>query len=308
LRIAVTVVAVGYVVRLMLQEEQRLEAYHVQLRPGWLLLSGALYLAGLGPCAIFWWQAMRDSGARPTGTSTIASYFVGHLAKYMPGKGWVVLVRATMVRGPGLRASNAALSSFQETILMMGVGGLLGAALLIAVRLPHRVTLATVNCGVGVVLWAMASPAVLPRAAGLMLRPFRRPGAGPTQACRWRTLLLGTLGIAAGWWCMGLSLWATMVGLTGPQPAMELWPRLTAAVSVATVVGFVSFLPGGLGGRELVLVSGLRPLVGDSTAAATAIALRLVWVAAELAAAGVGWLLDRLWRPAGTTEAVAPPA
>ena len=61
-----------------------------------------------------------------------------------------------------------------------------------------------------------------------------------------------------------------------------------ASVALATVAGFVvAVLPGGLGVREGVLMSALAPALGPDRAVVAALMLRLVWVAAELAAAAV---------------------
>ena len=61
----------------------------------------------------------------------------------------------------------------------------------------------------------------------------------------------------------------------------------TAAVSLATVAGFLSFVPGGAVVREAVLTELMAPHVGDSVAVVAAILLRLAWLAAELAISGV---------------------
>ena len=61
-----------------------------------------------------------------------------------------------------------------------------------------------------------------------------------------------------------------------------------ASVALATVAGFVvAVLPGGLGVREGVLMVALGPVFGQDLAVVAALALRLVWVAAELLAAAV---------------------
>ena len=62
--------------------------------------------------------------------------------------------------------------------------------------------------------------------------------------------------------------------------------RSAASVATATVAGFVvAVAPGGLGVRESVLMYALGPALGTGLAVASALALRLVWVAAEVMAA-----------------------
>jgi len=60
-----------------------------------------------------------------------------------------------------------------------------------------------------------------------------------------------------------------------------------ACVSLATVAGFVSLLPGGIGVRELVMIPLLGPTIGSANAIIAAIVIRLVWLASELVGAGV---------------------
>jgi uncharacterized membrane protein YbhN (UPF0104 family) len=80
-------------------------------------------------------------------------------------------------------------------------------------------------------------------------------------------------------------------------------------VALAPVAGFVvPVLPGGLGVREGVLMVALGPMFGQDLAVVAALALRLVWVAAELLAAAVlmgPWFRTRSVDP---TDARSSPA
>lgn len=63
---------------------------------------------------------------------------------------------------------------------------------------------------------------------------------------------------------------------------------------MAVVLGFVSFLPGGAGVREVVLSTMLAPIVGPVAALAAAVWLRIVWLVTELIlAAGLGVMFRR---------------
>ena len=59
---------------------------------------------------------------------------------------------------------------------------------------------------------------------------------------------------------------------------------------LAAVLGFVSFMPGGAGVRELVLMLSLEPLIGGPMALAVAIWYRLVTLGAELFLAAIAAL------------------
>ena len=64
------------------------------------------------------------------------------------------------------------------------------------------------------------------------------------------------------------------------------------AVSLATVLGFVSFVPGGAVVREAALAKLtelMAPHLGSTISLVGAVLLRLVWLVAELIASGVLW-------------------
>ena len=98
LRWAITLAIVLAAGKRVWLEKAKLAPYAVSPSPGWLIASGACYIAGLAACARFWRSAMRDMGGRPSWTSTLAAYYAGQLAKYVPGKGLVLVVRATLVK------------------------------------------------------------------------------------------------------------------------------------------------------------------------------------------------------------------
>jgi uncharacterized membrane protein YbhN (UPF0104 family) len=77
------------------------------------------------------------------------------------------------------------------------------------------------------------------------------------------------------------------------QAIVAEMPVIGAAVALAMVAGFVSFIPGGLGVREVVVVPLLAPLYGNVVALVSAILLRLVWLLAELAMSGIVYFLPK---------------
>ena len=327
MRWAITLAVVVGLSRRIWLERAKLVAYDLRLVPSWLVVSGACYLLGLATCAGFWWLAMRDSGARPSWMSAFAAYFAGHLGKYVPGKVTVLVIRATMVRGAAVGMMMAAVTSAHETVLMMATGALVATTLLLAVnRLQPEYLLAVANnlvaqCGLSeslvrhapavllavssalsVALGLLALPPLVSRFARLARRPFSNLAGDGAAACRWRTVAAGAMMIAVGWLLMGLSLASVLVAghnlsdmldRWGPLPALGL---LTAMVALATVGGFVIPTPGGLGSREWILIETLQPLIGGDHAVVTAVVLRLVWIVAEVVAAGVFWVVDRRWK------------
>ena len=120
------------------------------------------------------------------------------------------------------------------------------------------------------------------------------PGVGPEALPRLTPGLLfrGLAWSAAGWIFLGFSQLAVVCAFdrAGAFRLVELGlvPVVIAGVALATVAGFVvAVLPGGLGVREGVLMSVLAPALGTDVSVIAALALRLVWVMAELIAAAI---------------------
>jgi len=263
-----------------------------RIRPGWLLLSGALYALGLAPCAWCWGRVMRQLGGQASWFDTFRAHYIGHLGKYVPGKALVLILRVWFLRGR-VPATLAGLTAFYETLTMMAVGGLT-AGVILAVIARHQLALLALAVGfailAGLPLWpplfhvlarrlgiGRAAPDLLDKLAGLQAR----------------ALLPGAVGVAGGWFLMGLSLAAVLIGLGDDDPAvLAHWPLLTAAVALSVVAGFASLLPGGIGVREWVLMELLTPALGDDRLAILApLVLRVIWFAVEVVLAGVFYLL-----------------
>ncbi len=218
----------------------------------------------------------------------LCAFYIGHLGKYVPGKAMVVVLRAGLVRGQGVDTALAAVSVFFETLTMMAVGAFMAAA--IAAIWFHEQKL---------LFWAavaMMAVAGLPTLPPVFRRLVRLVGVGrsdPAIAAKlaelgYGTMLVGWVLTAVGWIVLGLSLWAVLrsLGAAGGNPCEQL-PLCTAGVTLATVAGFVSFVPGGAVVREAVLAELMVPSLGDAPALVSAILLRLVWLVAELVISGI---------------------
>jgi hypothetical protein len=229
------------------------------------------------------------ASATPVGAAVaVRAYLISHLGKYVPGKAMVVVMRVGLTSPYGARPATAALATFYETLAMMGAGAV-AAALGFALG-PGPVQLVPLALSVGLagLLLGVVEPRVFPRVSTLLTMPFPNVGPDALPALSWRLLGIGLLWSLAGWVLLGLSQVAVVRAVSTSGAAPAWWPVITAGVALATVAGFVvAVFPGGLGVREWVLMETLAPAVGEDTAVVSALALRLVWVAAEAAAAGV---------------------
>ncbi len=287
-KLAIVALVVWFIRRTIVDAWDQLDQRRWQLHFGWLAASGGLYLFGKLWCGVFWHRILRVLKQPASLALTIRAYFVGELGKYVPGKAMVVVLRTGMVRGRNGDTGLIAASVFYETLTMMSTGALIGAAI-VALWFRGQTLL------FGAAL-AMMAAAGLPTLPPVFRRLVRLAGVGRSDPeigakladLGYGTMLLGWLLTGVGWVLLGMSFWAMLHGLGvdagGPFDQIHLH---TAAVTLATVAGFASFVPGGAVVREAVLTQLMAPYLGDAVALVSAILLRLVWLVAELVISGV---------------------
>ncbi|MCD4727595.1 MAG: flippase-like domain-containing protein [Pirellulales bacterium] len=268
----------------------------------WLAASGGLYLLGTLPFALFWHRTLRALGQRVEFGKTVRAYYIGHLGKYVPGKAMVVILRAGLLRGPGIDASLAVASIFYETLTMMSTGALLAASIV-----------AFCFSGQPLLFWTalgIMAVAGLPTLPPIFKRLARLAGVGRINPATvekldnlgYGTVILGWTLNAIGWAILGLSFWAVLraMGL-GENNPFEQFHLYAAAVSLATVAGFISMMPGGAVVREAVLTEFMVPYLGGGAALIGAILLRLVWLVAEMSISGILYFGAKCWGDSATT-------
>ena len=259
-----------------------------EIRAGWLVLSGTLYLVALLPMGLYWHCVLTTMGQRPRLPHTLRAYYIGHLGKYVPGKALVVVLRTALVGGSRVDRTIAAVSVFVETLMQMSVGSAVAAAI-IGLRFRHHWPLLIAAIG----LMVAAGLPTLPPVFRYLAKVLRRLGAAGdvdrhAEAVDTRMFLYGWLAAGCCWFVMGLSLWSTIkampVAHTQMPGDLETYLLLTATVALAVVAGFLSLLPGGIGIRELVLIPliGHEMQLGIALALVSAVTLRLIWILSEV--------------------------
>lgn len=269
------------------------------IRPGWLVLSTVLYVAGWFPAVWFWRELLREIGGPVSWFEVTKAYFCGHLGKYVPGKAGVIFIRAGMLQSQGVPVGPGALSAGYETLASMAAGAAVGAALL-----PFAVSPATLQ---KILAWVPGGAALTEWfpvlvligclcGVGIMSRLFHRilkkmvPAAGSGGALQcWsqQPTWLAFVVLVGGWWIHGLSMGCTIQALSPDPIDWTNWPRWTAATALSIVLGFLAlFSPGGLGVREWILMEILEPELGPLALVVTVLS-RLIWLVGECAAAGI---------------------
>ena len=248
----------------------------------WASATCGAYLAGLSCFGLYYGRVVGMPPGPP-----LRAYLVSHLAKYVPGKAMVVVVRAGMLAREGVRPARAAFATLYETLVMMAAGGLVAALGFALAPAPTPLYPALASLGLGMGFLALVLPGAFPRVSKAFRAPFPNVGPDALPDLSARRLAEGLLLAVAGWTLLGMSQLAAIRALFPEGVAPGRWPLVVAGVALATVLGFVSGLPGGAFVREWVLLKTLTPAVGQDRAVVSALALRLAWVLAEACAAAV---------------------
>ena len=260
-----------------------------------LLLGCGFYSMGMLPSWLFFHQTLKRLGQTPTARCTFRAFFIGHLGKYVPGKALVVVLRSTLVAGPHVTLGAGVVAVFVETLTLLAVGAALGGILLIIVSGdPWLVAgAAGLACLAGI-------PTIPPLFRAVVERLQRKRNASlELSGINWSLMGCGWGLLLVEWFLFGGSLAATLLAIPGVTTEVVLQPDticlVTATVSLALVLGFVSLVPGGAGIREWVVTTALGSVVGIGPirALVAAILLRFVWLFSELVFASGGYLIGR---------------
>jgi hypothetical protein len=274
-------------------------------------LSGVVFLAAYALLIQVWRSTL--AAWHDTLPFAVAAriWFVSNLGKYLPGKVWQIAAMGVMAQRHGVSPVAAVGSSLIVNlvsvvagfaILLSTAGGAFGRTndgKIIGVSRPLLALLAG-----GGLLLLLATPWIVPRAASLAARLFRRP-LGPVRVPA-RAVWVGALGTAAAWVLYGFAFQLLAAGTLGP-PTGATWAYIAVYTS-SYLAGYLALLtPGGLGVREAVMVLAM-PQAGLATtvdATVLAVASRLWLTVLEILP---GLLLlargDARWRPRKSIDEV----
>ena len=252
----------------------------------WLVGADLYFIAGFMPCGFYWWLVLRKLGQPVSLWVAMRAYIVGHVGKYAPGKGMVILIRTALLSGHYDDIPAAVVAVFFETLTLAGA-----ACIIATISLPVAFGITGLPvwgaAGLSLAFAASTTPALvaffLHRVPVAAVRSTARDLAARLRKIPVRTLLAGWALCAMTWCALGLSLWCVVRGLTSAQecPISE-FPFYFGAISIAFLAGFLSFLPGGAVAREAVLIELLSTRYDEGTAVVAAVLVRLVWVVAEV--------------------------
>lgn len=285
-RIGFAAVVVACIVWFVIASWTEVSAALAQLHLAVVAGAVAMAVVGLGFAMLSWRACMRALDATlPLGASA-STYFVGQLAKYVPGSVWAVLAQADLAARHGIGRSVTSAASLAQMLVSVLSGMLVGGVgLLLAgsqVLLAYWwIAPASLLCGIA--LWPPLLQVVL-RLAGRVLR---------RDALREVTVRPGAMLAATGWcalmWIAFGAHFALLIAPLADGPGTLL--LAAAAYAFAWVAGFVIiFLPAGAGAREGVLVLALGGIIGVPAALSMALVSRFAMLLGDVVVAALGWL------------------
>jgi glycosyltransferase 2 family protein len=303
-RAGFVVVAVGLAIwALWSRWPEVVSAVH-RLDPVHLVLAALATVANGALTGLAWRSLLADLGARLPVPLAARVFFVGQIGKYVPGSLWPMIVQAELAKRHVARRSTVA-----ATFVLLLLSGA-SALVVVLLTLP-----ATPEGGGTAVRWAallvvpvlaLLHPSVLGR---LLDRGLRLVGRPPLE--QW-TSLRGTA-VATGWavlaWLVaGLQIWLLSVPLGAPAT----WRTLALAVggyALAWVIGFVVVVaPAGAGAREVALAAVLSGVLDPGAVVVVVLLSRVLFTAADLTLAGIGFTAGRSAAVPPAEEVTAPAA
>jgi uncharacterized membrane protein YbhN (UPF0104 family) len=259
-------------------------------------------LLGLAALAVFltyiWyieaWRRLLAGWAQHIGFGAAArAWCLANLGRYLPGKIWSVTGLVVLSQRAGVRGSAAAASAvaFQALVLGTGVAVVAGAT-------PHATSALRLATGLvvalgslGVLVWGPTA-----RWIGRVMN-----AEAPLTALPLSAVGLSSAFMLLGWLTYSFAFWLFVRGLL-PEAHLPI-ATAAGAFTLSYILGTLAlFAPGGIGVRELVMVSLLTPSLGSGGALAASVGSRVLLTLTEAGAALITLALVRRSNVEGSPE------
>jgi glycosyltransferase 2 family protein len=257
---------------------RELQQHEWSIRPGLLVFSFGILMAGLTSGALAWQVLLRGMGIHVPLVPLARVRFVSGLARYIPGKIWPFLGAARLAATYEIPAAVTITSLAAHTVFTI-----IGALIISAYFLP--LTAAAADLHLELLRWLapllllFAHPKVITIALHLISRLTRKHIAAWTGS--WLDGLWLVAIAVIGWLITGVALCAFILSLT-PIPA-SAFPAVIGVNAFAFVLGQAFFItPAGLGAKEGTTAALLALYVSVPVAALLAVGVRLWTTIAEM--------------------------
>jgi glycosyltransferase 2 family protein len=262
---------------------QRLQWY-------WVAASVVTAAAGSGCMMLAWRSLLADLGSPLPVLATLRISFLAQLGKYVPGAVWSFAAQVELGHDQRVPRHRGAASIAIALIVMVGVG--LGVA---ALALPlasahaarHYVWVLAVIPVIAVCLY----PPVLGRLVNVAFALIRQPPLEQRPSVR--GLGLAIAWSLAGWLLQGAQVWLIAADLNGGGGTRILLSAVGGYALAASAGLALIVFPGGIGVREVILITVLTPVMPRATAVVIALMTRVVTTASDVGWGGVALLVRR---------------
>jgi uncharacterized membrane protein YbhN (UPF0104 family) len=252
-------------------------------RPGWLALSVLVILMSFASSVEAWRRILGSWSQHLRFLVAARIWLLANLGRYIPGKVWSVAGLVVLAQRAGVAPWAAAASAVAIQAVAIGTAVAIVAAATPGAASPVRLAAAALIAvaTIAVLAWKRAATVV----AGLVGIPQIQPLSLAAVAQSASFGLLSWVAHGAAFWLLARGL-----GLPGSLPL----GTAVGAFTLGYVLGLVAlFAPGGVGVREVVLISLLTPAVGAGGAVAWSLASRIELTLAEAGAGLVAALMGR---------------
>ncbi|MFN9546884.1 MAG: UPF0104 family protein [Cyanobacteriota bacterium] len=299
LRPWITCMSLGFLMAALLSHGRQMRQYNLDLQGGlWLLLGVGCCLLSLVVSGLAWVVILRWLGLRPRPTPVVSLYILTNLRKFLPGGIWHLVSRVQALRQPNVALGTPATTA--TALLAVLIEPLLAATAALAL-----VSLGGWQNGLGLLAllpltllaprWLNPLLSRLQRAKASQLGltatepPVDAVATGQVTAYPWLPLLAQLVFVLLRFAGLACCVWAFDLQQTLP------WLIWLSGFAFAWTLGLVvPGAPGGLGVFEAALLLRLSVVLAEPAVLAVALSYRLVATVADLLAAALVGLDERM--------------
>ncbi|MDA3910509.1 MAG: lysylphosphatidylglycerol synthase transmembrane domain-containing protein, partial [Bacteroidales bacterium] len=196
-----------------------------------------------------WWYALKIHKIKISRKTGLISHGLSIFAKYIPGKVWMILGRASYVaKDEGISAKTPSVASLKEQLVFIMSGMLISILPILYFDFPWYIPWIVVSTSVGIALFLFVKP-VHNLSQNILSKLFKKPIAIPLISIS-KAIKLGFYTILY-WSCWILSFYFLIqaVGIHNSFVSAFIFP-------ISAIYGILAIIvPGGIGVREGIMVS-----------------------------------------------------
>lgn len=243
---------------------------HLSINWQTLILAVILLWAGFIVSTQSWRRALIVHGINISRSEAIYSHGISVFAKYMPGKIWVILGRASIIseKKGGLLVLSSV--SLKEQLVYLFLGLLCSSVLIFYVPFNWLASFAIIGSVMGLGLFLFVKP-IHDFALGMLFKLIKKEFTVPYIKFKNAALLSQTILLYWALWSLGFYLLVISIAPQASAMAILAFPLSVSYGLIAVIV------PGGIGVREGIIVFILHSLGIDLQTATTISLIQRLW-------------------------------